>query len=105
MDSLPSFFFFIETATTEIYTLSLHDALPIFDQRRALLLHAERAAGEDDAPGAEGFHLLEGHRAGVDLAVDVQLPHAPGDELRVLRPEVEDEDLLCVNVGHRGGAV
>src|SRR3712207_8863727 len=25
------FFFFNETATTEIYTLSLHDALPIFD--------------------------------------------------------------------------
>src|SRR5256884_6205731 len=29
-----SFFFFNDTATTEIYTLSLHDALPIcFDQR------------------------------------------------------------------------
>src|SRR2546425_11926464 len=27
--SLPSFFFFNDTATTEIYTLSLHDALPI----------------------------------------------------------------------------
>src|SRR2546421_12438754 len=26
-----SFFFFNDTATTEIYTLSLHDALPIFD--------------------------------------------------------------------------
>src|SRR5260221_13914289 len=26
----PSFFFFNDTATTEIYTLSLHDALPIF---------------------------------------------------------------------------
>src|SRR5439155_25487767 len=25
-----SFFFFTDTATTEIYTLSLHDALPIF---------------------------------------------------------------------------
>src|SRR5256885_11949167 len=25
------FFFFNDTATTEIYTLSLHDALPIFD--------------------------------------------------------------------------
>src|SRR5260370_34181025 len=25
-----SFFFFNDTATTEIYTLSLHDALPIF---------------------------------------------------------------------------
>src|SRR5690349_23020316 len=28
-----SFFFFNDTATTEIYTLSLHDALPIFEQR------------------------------------------------------------------------
>src|SRR2546426_1218485 len=28
-----SFFFFNDTATTEIYTLSLHDALPIFDPR------------------------------------------------------------------------
>src|SRR3712207_9301880 len=28
-----SFFFFNDTATTEIYTLSLHDALPICDQR------------------------------------------------------------------------
>src|SRR2546429_3426882 len=28
-----SFFFFNDTATTEIYTLSLHDALPIFAQR------------------------------------------------------------------------
>src|SRR5256885_10333531 len=27
------FFFFNDTATTEIYTLSLHDALPIFIQR------------------------------------------------------------------------
>src|SRR3989442_8417780 len=26
------FFFFNDTATTEIYTLSLHDALPIFEQ-------------------------------------------------------------------------
>src|SRR6266851_1363996 len=29
-ESLPLFFFFNDTATTEIYTLSLHDALPIF---------------------------------------------------------------------------
>src|SRR5947209_16174512 len=26
------FFFFTDTATTEIYTLSLHDALPIYDR-------------------------------------------------------------------------
>src|SRR2546430_11373542 len=30
------FFFFNDTATTEIYTLSLHDALPIFDLRGRL---------------------------------------------------------------------
>src|SRR2546430_3719500 len=30
------FFFFNDTATTEIYTLSLHDALPIFRVRRVL---------------------------------------------------------------------
>src|SRR2546429_8657292 len=28
------FFFFNDTATTEIYTLSLHDALPIYRDRR-----------------------------------------------------------------------
>src|SRR5258707_11734769 len=29
---LSAFFFFNDTATTEIYTLSLHDALPIFER-------------------------------------------------------------------------
>src|SRR2546430_12867559 len=33
--SLYFFFFFNDTATTEIYTLSLHDALPISTRRRA----------------------------------------------------------------------
>src|SRR3712207_9464668 len=31
---LSFFFFFNDTATTEIYTLSLHDALPIYAERR-----------------------------------------------------------------------
>src|SRR2546427_8241701 len=31
------FFFFNDTATTEIYTLSLHDALPIFTRKREAL--------------------------------------------------------------------
>src|SRR3712207_7321682 len=35
------FFFFNDTATTEIYTLSLHDALPIFeDQGQVALRYA-----------------------------------------------------------------
>src|SRR5258708_20723733 len=44
----PLFFFFNDTATTEIYTLSLHDALPIstgyrwwIDRLRALLAHVD----------------------------------------------------------------
>src|SRR5438876_10407209 len=36
------FFFFNDTATTEIYTLSLHDALPIYEGSR----HGEAAYGE-----------------------------------------------------------
>src|SRR2546429_5564369 len=40
------FFFFNDTATTEIYTLSLHDALPIFHPSRrdhaAALRHVRR---------------------------------------------------------------
>src|SRR5438552_9657532 len=39
-------FFFIDSSTTEIYTLSLHDALPIYDVARCGLLpsRAHRAA-------------------------------------------------------------
>src|SRR5437016_14660189 len=37
------FFFFNDTATTEIYTLSLHDALPIFAHRRVEVLHLRRS--------------------------------------------------------------
>src|SRR5438874_12262075 len=33
------FFFFNDTATTEIYTLSLHDALPIFNAGNGGFLH------------------------------------------------------------------
>src|SRR2546430_7393088 len=41
------FFFFNDTATTEIYTLSLHDALPIYD-------------------GSSGAAELSGSHAGLD---------------------------------------
>ena len=38
------FFFFPDTATTEIYTLSLHDALPIYADDIAIFASSERAA-------------------------------------------------------------
>src|SRR2546428_2215509 len=40
-----SFFFFNDTATTEIYTLSLHDALPISSWSRCRRVHGRRARG------------------------------------------------------------
>src|SRR5215213_11612062 len=42
------FFFFNDTATTEIYTLSLHDALPLFQRR------ADSPSGPHDRPGDDG---------------------------------------------------
>src|SRR5436190_14687826 len=44
--SLFPFFFFNDTATTEIYTLSLHDALPIY--RRHSRLMSRRAKAPSD---------------------------------------------------------
>src|SRR2546430_8703811 len=46
------FFFFNDTATTEIYTLSLHDALPIF-------LHDFIRAGIDALHPAVGPHASD----------------------------------------------
>src|SRR2546430_13261067 len=51
------FFFFNDTATTEIYTLSLHDALPIYlsPERdcKAVSASAMEAGGEQEATGSK----------------------------------------------------
>src|SRR3712207_8441717 len=44
------FFFFNDTATTEIYTLSLHDALPIFALESALWCRYCAATTDEGAP-------------------------------------------------------
>src|SRR2546430_7958053 len=51
---LPSFFFFFfnDTATTEIYTLSLHDALPIYIMKADPL---DLGSGVGDEQRASGF--------------------------------------------------
>src|SRR3989442_6267831 len=52
--NLLSFFFFNDTATTEIYTLSLHDALPICAGRNR---HRSRGARLPAAGLGAGEHL------------------------------------------------
>src|SRR2546427_6962685 len=55
------FFFFNDTATTEIYTLSLHDALPISARRRAARRAPRHArGGEGRLLGRAGRHPAPG---------------------------------------------
>src|SRR5206468_1275100 len=62
------------------------------DRGRVALVDGRGAARQDHAPRAP--HLRGAGRERDDLRVDAVLAHAPRDELRVLRAEVEDEDLL-----------
>ncbi|GGQ30916.1 hypothetical protein GCM10010215_63780 [Streptomyces virginiae] len=71
--------------------------------RGALLVDGGRAAGEDDRLGVLGQHLVDGHRARHDLAVDPCLADAAGDELGVLGAEVDDENRVRGAVVGGGG--
>src|SRR5258707_15730666 len=55
------FFFFNDTATTEIYTLSLHDALPIYHRRVERVQHRQRTAAShlDVNPARSEEHTSE----------------------------------------------
>src|SRR3712207_9559630 len=55
------FFFFNDTATTEIYTLSLHDALPILaDELKSLLRARATRLDPDLGEGSLGVGVVEG---------------------------------------------
>src|SRR3712207_7731317 len=80
------FFFFNDTATTEIYTLFLHDALPI----------------SGDGPGRRGHAHLARHR-GPDLAPlrraavaggHVQVLHRPGPRSEEHTSELQSRQYL-----------
>ena len=60
-------------------------------------------AAQDQASRAASGQLLGRDRVRDDLAVDVGFAHPPGDELGVLRAEVDDEDRAdLAGAGHRG---
>src|SRR5690349_23689316 len=75
------FFFFNDTATTEIYTLSLHDALPILGQMRGL--------------GAFSHHDL----LGLDEVADLDLV-AEGCAGTEVRHRPEDRKSTRLNSSH-----
>src|SRR5216684_6139181 len=82
------FFFFNDTATTEIYTLSLHDALPIFrDQHFVQLLSRTNPDILHLASGSDGLCQVQQSHAGnlgnKNLAA-VHLLHAADHKLHAL---------------------
>src|SRR3989442_4793243 len=60
-----TFFFFNDTATTEIYTLSLHDALPIFRERAAVEQGVVQGVADEIALDADAAGRVR-LRIGVD---------------------------------------
>src|SRR5476651_2786143 len=72
LSSLMSIFFFLfnDTATTEIYTLSLHDALPICGARMAALRARARRKSEYRRPaGDRKSTRLNSSHANISYAV------------------------------------
>src|SRR3712207_7642422 len=68
-------FFFNDTATTEIYTLSLHDALPISRLGRAVQ-HGHLVVGLDDAGAVPLVDLPDTHHAEIGELGGPECPHA-----------------------------
>ena len=64
--------------------------------RGTLRIDGGGPTGEDDGRWPPGQDLLDGSVRANDLRVDSGLPHAPGDELRVLGTEVDDENQVVL---------
>src|SRR3712207_3877529 len=89
------FFFFNDTATTEIYTLSLHDALPISEHRHIVVLpqRLHRAVG--------GVVVQKGYVLGAqsEVVLDKRL------HVRSAVPDEADDDELVFPVRYLLGTV
>src|SRR6266567_854239 len=70
------FFFFNDTATTEIYTLSLHDALPIRQPGQAMRIAHAGDHRLDHAPAAHPRDVAD-HRGQLDVGLLQRLLDAP----------------------------
>src|SRR6266436_3740805 len=88
------FFFFNDTATTEIYTLSLHDALPIRSRQPQLLRH-----WSTDGPRVQVQYATD--RPGLPES-GITVPVVFGEQvvgvlaIQSYEPEAYDEDDLAL---------
>src|SRR5438309_2957023 len=91
-----SFFFFNDTATTEIYTLSLHDALPIFaDVQTAEMLDLPRPRLEGGKP-----HIVACPMADEQAALQRELV-ARYDRLRTQKVDPREDNALAITTDGR----
>src|SRR5204863_9675488 len=73
-----SFFFFNDTATTEIYTLSLHDALPIYGRNYVGWMKSTVGSMENRATNLVTYQDIE--RASVDYYATMRTLYLRSEE-------------------------
>src|SRR5436189_5430515 len=68
------YFFFNDTATTEIYTLSLHDALPILCRAGALARHSEPSVNSHNTTSRKADRCAEWRNRSEEHTSELQSP-------------------------------
>src|SRR3712207_8156433 len=102
------FFFFNDTATTEIYTLSLHDALPICSLR-SLSLHDRYRSDQEDVVAtfyvpaftvASSYSRAVGYFTSSSLALyarGIEMFAARGGTMRLIAsPHLSEDDIVDI---------
>src|SRR5256886_5707663 len=124
VESRSMFFFFNDTATTEIYTLSLHDALPISGRARIVIVGCgfgglfaaralERAAADVLVIDRNNYHLFQpllyqvasAALAPADIAQPIRTILRPQKNARVMLAEVQRVDLASRSLDTAVGRV
>src|SRR2546425_5615371 len=104
------FFFFNDTATTEIYTLSLHDALPIYVVGLDVAVHDPALVRVREGPGdlnedladfGRGERAARGEHARERLAA--QELHDEVDDAAALADAVDRDDAGVLELGRGAG--
>src|SRR3712207_7389972 len=91
------FFFFNDTATTEIYTLSLHDALPIFE----VVVHAQpvdRRGDHREVPVLDRQGCPRGGEVGLDVRSEEHTSELQSRQYLVCRLLLEKKKKIVAKV-------
>src|SRR3712207_7746327 len=87
------FFFFNDTATTEIYTLSLHDALPIYGRAGEVDRLEPRPPGQQGGDAEMRARHLQDLRP-VEQAAEAEPGGLVGDEIGRAHVELQSRQYL-----------